>query len=1475
MEKAILRLHEELTKFAGYRFPDEIRSAISELENNPTALKAGEQIQNNSLPIVKAFSAVVTNPKTIRLCSNVVNCGFEAILLGCFTSDALISILQSISYFSMHTEETDLALRLLQLFSSLLPNYFTQIRILQILFSTSLSLITHQSEIVSSTAFASSQQMISHFFNFISNNNYNNNNQNNSNNNQNNSNNNQNNGNKNQNNSNNNQNNSNNNQNNGNNNQNNGNNNQNNGNNNQNNNLVINTKSMNENTQQLTKSEIQAIKSAINLNFSNPLYTIGYLILYDISAQLFDKPLIWLKLPKLPIQILFRLWELIITSHYSIIEKEPLMLDIIESSAVMPIIHHSELSFLISFNEHYLKSVPSTAIALFSYFLQCLCCEKDNANSHSNNLNNSMNNDNISNISNQSYISLLYFRSLFFCSPNFVSRFCIYCDSNGSLFDALLEALDKIVDLYANNQNQQNSAVHLSMAPLKIPELIDFTDTKLVETAPFEICLSIIESLSSQSFMPPKATKYSSSDSLYTKLESPETHSFNKLNKNSSKSPNKTLNDTQNNSFDISLDSSLNDSFSNSFSNSFNNSLNSSFSYSFSSGRQMNGLINGFSSFVNSPSGSNSPFTQKGNLRPTKSVRHYSTIEDDPCYNDHETVNAMATLIWPRLLTILVKATRYADEESCTFIFNAFHQMLNIFMINSIQEGRALVLRILCGIAAKQRISKEEPIPIEVLSNTLLHKNKKGLFFKKKHELAYKLLITLLNSNPRLFTRLFLRLFMTFSAIPENKIDPTFSVRLETCEVQRLCSSVIKGNSFCISFVASVLVANKCRFDSIFKAILPILMTRLEDIETRNASYSLIVECLTKCFNETSESILLKLVSDLLSKESNISTKYRSILLSELRSLVMNSSIKNGWPFILKCIHFYDDAVITISFSILNVICNDQFMKLKPDSVDELIKIIFEYASQKVEINVALSSLGLLWVVIPFVKTNPSYWKLILSETIILFSDSRNDVAICAVRTFFSLLSTNASNLPKEIFVHLIQNCFINQLMAMADFPQAMWSVQQLILQEMSHCAISFWDDFVKVHQFTANFWELIIGKHEAFLSQCLDQEINANAYQFYEECFNVSQFNVQTRDFLTISFASALNTYLRREPPQSLVLSYIGRYVSKILVSQKPYLNEKTIKVWIEVISKMCKKLISEQFINISTEKGIESLSALFPIEKPISTIICKGFVDMIAENEVKCVRLELLKNLNIILEFDCVDKEQLFIDCRPIYSLQEAEKTLTKLLAYDFKSSNVKLFECFAIVSIQETSRSNSTTSSTSTLPITNEPLENTKNTSSINSSNSNKNDGKSENTQTSRALTIIAVEKQINFISQNSKNFEVLKTIWSQFCDPESTGFSAEISDIFFDDVLENIRNLISPLSKKDKPFLELLRFLIKANCPPRKIGDSENCIVWHLTKMMPDLMPFINDKRPRICKLVRKIAKIAKVNLSNAKASVTKK
>ena len=132
-------------------------------------------------------------------------------------------------------------------------------------------------------------------------------------------------------------------------------------------------------------------------------------------------------------------------------------------------------------------------------------------------------------------------------------------------------------------------------------------------------------------------------------------------------------------------------------------------------------------------------------------------------------------------------------------------------------------------------------------------------------------------------------------------------------------------------------------------------------------------------------------------------------------------------------------------------------------------------------------------------------------------------------------------------------------------------------------------------------------------------------------------------------------------------------------------------------------------------------------------------------------------------------------------------------------------------------------------------------------------------------SRALAVLAVEKQINFVKNKVKNLEVNLKLWSLFCDPSSNEFSSEVVDVCFDDILDNVRNSIKDNLNNDRLIIVILKFVEKAKSPPQKFRDVDNCTSWHINKLAPEILPLTKDQRSKICKLANRVLKITDVEI----------
>jgi hypothetical protein len=670
-------------------------------------------------------------------------------------------------------------------------------------------------------------------------------------------------------------------------------------------------------------------------------------------------------------------------------------------------------------------------------------------------------------------------------------------------------------------------------------------------------------------------------------------------------------------------------------------------------------------------------------------------------------------------------------------------------------------------------------------------------------------------------------------------IDPKFSHLLNETEFKRFCGSLIKGNSFCLKHLSRVLVLNSDGFEQVFQAIELPLKRHFDDPDTQAAAFSLIIDVSTANFNATNETVFLPLFAVLL-RRSDVSADHRLALLKQIRFLLLNKSTPRTatWSSILTSISIADvqvsHEVIACAFSILETICNDHLNKLNIEDYQTIVSLIFEFSSQTIEINICLSSLGLLWLVLPFVRDRMDFWHLILNGTILFFSDSRNDVAVCALRTFFTLLTLDAGQLPTGIYSHLVVGCFVPQLMAMTEFSPDSWSMQQLTFQEMCHCGISFWTYFDTVPEFVTTFWPLLIEKQEIFLKLCKDPEVCISAFAVYDESFPVPYFTLPIRQLLQTSFISVMTFFLENEPPNSLVLSTLGRFIHKIVLSQKQFLTANSLTGWLEFYHVFCRLMPCDSFVTLSVHKALEGLIGLLPLsDSDMNRQICRALVHIVIRTSFKCLREEIIGFILSALRKIELNLLHFMVDCIPLFGIPESSDLISFFVASNVADSERgEFFDCLRVISEARADLK----------PVIYLKLLD--------------------------LLVDVDLGRRESFLQENSERPVFFRDVWLAFCNPLSKRFHSEFYGECFGKIIASVSRFLIAATADELAILDLLAFLASAKVPPRSILSFPDCDTWFLFDLMPPLIILAADSRAPVRAAVTKVLAVARDSLAKA-------
>lgn len=777
---------------------------------------------------------------------------------------------------------------------------------------------------------------------------------------------------------------------------------------------------------------------------------------------------------------------------------------------------------------------------------------------------------------------------------------------------------------------------------------------------------------------------------------------------------------------------------------------------------------------------------------------------------------------WVSFLNVLVKGIRLVNPHYSEVVFSAYAQMLGFATQCELDDASSVMVRILCSLVAKQKLIRQQLHPTETLANELLHTNKEGFGFKRKRATAYQTLVLILYQNPASLTKFYARMFLSLGMYPHARIDTSFTAKLKLEELVRLCEVLTTGTPFCISFLRDVILANQDKFSNIWPVVHPAIPSLFNAPDTRKSALELLVDVTSACFDETEIGVISKVL-----EVANRQERY--VLINQVKSiLLLNSNkIEHSWCELLVAISpsnsGSDPEILSLAFNSLHMVCTGHFQRLSEDEMQKCISVIFEFAFQSIDINISLSSLGLLWDITPFIHQLSRFWKRILSETLVFFNDSRPDVATCALKTFFSLLTSNTVQMPSDIYDHLIVSCFIPLLMTFTSFKPESWAVQQLALVLICHCACSFWDHFVNNPQFLSNFWTLLIEKQQSFLMNCQNQEINSAAFQFYEESLMCPKFSNQLKGDLLVSFTTVVAYFLNLREQKNLVMSSIGRFFFTILPKQKSLLTRQHLDIWLESIKLICSKVPAESKLTLTAQKGLESAFLLFPIENEFAHQIIKLYVDVLKETPNGTIRAVGFEYLTRIFSSHVTREDFLsfIMECKPIFGIRESTPLLKAVLDFEFMPSDDNcrvVFEIFDTIG-----------------QLRDAPL------------------SLEANNRIVEVLPMIEPKSQLAFIANIQKDLDLLFAIWNKYCEKNASSFDRAFVDNAGSTILNYIFKHLE--SGDEKRVLSVLIFVQTSNCYERQVGTNKACSKWHLYTVIPFLFPLLNSPIPSVLKASR--------------------
>lgn len=801
-----------------------------------------------------------------------------------------------------------------------------------------------------------------------------------------------------------------------------------------------------------------------------------------------------------------------------------------------------------------------------------------------------------------------------------------------------------------------------------------------------------------------------------------------------------------------------------------------------------------------------------------------------------EGIGKWADLTYKSIIKMIISALRYSTLESLECSREAITNLLIIMHKRSKSNIFDKVFQSICNLSS-------------YFSSGLNEEQQQIFQSFDKQGIYNQYLCRLAENHPEICSGRWLSIL---SSIFKSKttLSLNFASRFDPNEVQSIVEVVIAITPLPYDFIATLVAANISRFDIIWNLLKPFFNFSIKEKKFDDNVLNLLLELMSRSIAEENEEAILTMASEFVSEQSSLNIANKGKILHQLRQLLAEkvNVIKKGWNQIFNILQpsNYDNNVETIqfSFSVLTLISNDYIQLVPESSLKPLIDVIFKFADDEADINVSLSSFDLLWGVVRVMENTSENWTYLVTEVLRLVKDTRNDVSQCAIRTFFSLMSSNFETIPNEVINRFVSSSF-SQILNCIDFNDKERAGDfELALQEMSHYTSTFWTKFDENPDFKKTFLPLLIDKATSFCSKCENQELVTSAFQLYQNLFECSSLDYLSEDLLRNSLMVLTKEFVKINDPNSIVFPCFGRLIGVILTTLKKRNVIPTLPKWFPLIREIVTKMVSPIYVHITVQRALDSIPSLFPM-RPENENIGYETVGLLVEfaigssNTAVCpfiinilIRVfENIKNsnknnqnLNGSLNYQYLSR------CKPLIMVKASEPLMKVILqakvSYDQSSAN-EVFECFtSIKKIWPSLRHDADSALVMLI------------------------DKAGENAQK-------------EFVKSNFQDFEIIELLWKNFLNPNSEKFNLEVSKNCTYLTLNAISYFIDSFAAKkpnidENTILKVLNFLAQSRLPPN--GNNKfpkNNQKWHLLMLMKSIVSIVDSPNEQIRKAAKEV------------------
>ena len=802
------------------------------------------------------------------------------------------------------------------------------------------------------------------------------------------------------------------------------------------------------------------------------------------------------------------------------------------------------------------------------------------------------------------------------------------------------------------------------------------------------------------------------------------------------------------------------------------------------------------------------------------------------CLNSDPSIKTLVSAIWKDLLVIISVSLTSVVDHSCYVLMQNLHLLIDLSYNLKLEEARGAIIAAFCNVLMSTHA--------EVRKN------------------AYQTITFAIQSTPGAFVGHWYKILSTLAEFQwePNSFDFTTSLNDEALEELTLALLSIHNNgkmarAWSLTQFSQVLLANIQKYHILW----PHINNKFLKLFGKENAYEPAVKSLesiiSKGFLSENELSLCEFIYHIIN-EAPIS---RFSILEIIRNMLSQQGliINKGWEYTLKSIspqYLTDDQnLIDSGFQCLQVICSELMFNLEEHIKQSIISLIIDYAHQKTDNNVSLSSFNLLWNALPLAK-NSDMWKLIFRLTLEIINDERSDISLCAVKTFFSIITSNASAIPTDVFDFLSKDCF-NQIIDIyvkdAEFlKESRESTHQLFFQEIAHCSRSLWSRLSGNQDFVDKLWPKIIDQHLNFMLHCKNRDVLISSFQFYEEAFQCFELPHNTIIQMFDTLDKFSDCLIEREQVTSSLFGAFGRLFLITLPTQKSHITNEYLERWIQLIENLILKVNSGPYLPPTTHKSLDALLNILPLTLKQEEMIYQLLVSLVLNkmNNIRLADVALDHIYDLLTNWKACGEmlPKLFIMSSDLFPIKQAQSILM-FFVESFINGKMTLnnsTEAHEDININ--------------VNIDDEMIEAVVG-ALINLGKQNDELSLKTGYAIIKLFLRISDESKEKFISSQSKSFELMEKLWSDYFDPNSSQYNESSAILCTKYVAKNIGDsLISCVN--DLELNSRLIFLKNIKSNPAAFGKKTGQ-TGHINCLIPIFADLVLHPNEEVRKSLREI------------------